>query len=70
MKYVAFYVLLHNFVCICEDDDKEDARSSAADEEEMHEEEKEYRGLNDFFENEAELSGSEVGRFVYILIFK
>lgn len=31
------------------------------DEEEMHEEEKEFRGIKDFFEGEAELSGSEIG---------
>lgn len=44
-----------------EEDDDEADQSVADEEEEMHEEEREFRGLNDFFENEAELSGSEVG---------
>lgn len=49
---------------ICLSDDEDDSQSRVAsdnDEDEMHEEEREFRGLTDFFEDEAELSGSEVG---------
>ncbi len=45
-------------ICLSDDEDEE---RSVVDEEEMHEEEREFRGLTDFFEDEAELSGSEVG---------
>ena len=43
-----------------EDDDMNDI-DDLVPEDEMHEEEREFFGLNDFFEDEAELSGSELG---------
>jgi hypothetical protein len=49
-------------ICLSDDEDENgDEERSIMDEEEMHEEEREFRGLTDFFEDEAELSGSEVG---------
>lgn len=44
-------------ICLSDDEDGDEE----FEEEEMHEEEREFRGLTDFFEDEAELSGSEVG---------
>ena len=56
---------------ISDDEDDEDEPKSKTDrhradededeEEEMHEEEKEFRGIGDFLDKEAELSGSELG---------
>jgi hypothetical protein len=43
-------------ICLSDDEDENEEND-----EEMHEEEREFRGLTDFFEDEAELSGSEVG---------
>jgi len=49
-------------ICLSDDEDENgDEGGSIVDDEEMHEEEREFRGLTDFFEDEAELSGSEVG---------
>lgn len=49
-------------VCLSDDEDETiDENHSFVEEEEMHEEEREFRGLTEFFEDEAELSGSEVG---------
>ncbi|KAI9565287.1 hypothetical protein GHT06_009075 [Daphnia sinensis] len=49
-------------VCLSDDEDETmDENHSFDEEEEMHEEEREFRGLTEFFEDEAELSGSEVG---------
>ena len=48
-------------LCLSDDEEEDVMEKSVNEEEEMHEEEREFRGLNDFFENEAELSGSELG---------
>lgn len=48
-------------LCFSDDEEDDAVEKSVVDEEEMHEEEREFRGLTDFFEAEAELSGSEVG---------
>ncbi|XP_059350212.1 claspin-like isoform X2 [Daphnia carinata] len=49
-------------VCLSDDEDENiDEDHSLVEEEEMHEEEREFRGLTEFFEDEAELSGSEIG---------
>lgn len=48
-------------ICLSDDEDDNDDATSIVEEEDMHEEEREFRGLTDFFEDEAELSGSEVG---------
>lgn len=47
-------------ICLSDDED-DDEDTSVVEDEEMHEEEREFRGLTEFFDNEAELSGSEVG---------
>ena len=44
-----------------EEDDEPEEDGRLSDQDEMHEEEKEFFGLKDFIENEAELSGSELG---------
>ncbi len=50
-----------NRLNISDDEEDNESEGEPQEEDEMHEEEKEFRGLNEFFENEAELSGSEVG---------
>jgi len=51
------------FISDDEDEDEEENDDVDGDDavEEMHEEEKEFLAMKDFFENEAELSGSELG---------